>query len=63
VFYENYIGSIIDWYAATLMRREPVITYDGPNEAGKQFFAAFSEIVTSGVRLSRTSFGSSWSKP
>ncbi len=43
VFYENYIGSIIDWYAATLMRREPVITYDGPNEAGKQFFAAFSE--------------------
>src|SRR6266481_9399927 len=43
VFYENYIGSIIDWYAATLLRREPVITYDGPNEAGKQFFAAFSE--------------------
>ena len=23
-FYENYIGSIIDWYAATLFRREPV---------------------------------------
>src|SRR5437867_12399905 len=23
VFYENYSGSIIDWYAATLMRREP----------------------------------------
>lgn len=43
VFYENYIGSIIDWYAATLMRREPVITYDGPNDAGKEFFAAFSE--------------------
>ena len=25
VFYENYIGSIVDWYAATLMREEPVI--------------------------------------
>jgi hypothetical protein len=23
VFYENYIGSIVDWYAATLFRREP----------------------------------------
>jgi len=23
VFYENYVGSIIDWYAATLFRREP----------------------------------------
>jgi hypothetical protein len=22
VFYENYIGSIIDWYAATLFRRD-----------------------------------------
>lgn len=43
VFYENYIGSIIDWYAATLMRREPIISCDGSNEAGKDFFAAFSE--------------------
>ena len=43
VFYENYIGSIIDWYAATLMRREAVITFDGINEAGRDFFAAFSE--------------------
>jgi hypothetical protein len=43
VFYENYIGSIIDWYAATLTRREPVITYDGLNDSGKDFFATFSE--------------------
>ena len=43
VFYENYIGSIIDWYAATLMRREPVITFDGANDSGKEFFAAFSD--------------------
>src|SRR5208282_3948761 len=25
VFYENYIGSIIDWFAATLMRCEPAL--------------------------------------
>jgi broad specificity polyphosphatase/5'/3'-nucleotidase SurE len=28
-FYENYLGSIIDWYGATLFRREPVLTYEG----------------------------------
>ncbi len=43
VFYENYIGSVIDWYAATLMRREPIITYDGANDAGKRFFTSFAE--------------------
>ena len=26
VFYENYLGSCIDWYAATLFRTRPVIT-------------------------------------
>ena len=29
VFYENYIGSIIDWYAATLIRREPAVLLTG----------------------------------
>jgi hypothetical protein len=29
VFYENYIGSIIDWYAATLFRTEPQILFRG----------------------------------
>ncbi|MCC6857700.1 MAG: DUF4055 domain-containing protein [Bryobacterales bacterium] len=43
VFYENYAGSIIDWYAATLMRREPVLTLEGPNEAGREFFNQFLE--------------------
>ncbi len=43
VFYENYIGSIIDWYTATLFRREPVLTFEGNNDAGKQFFNDFSE--------------------
>jgi len=41
VFYENHIGSIVDWYAATLFRREPAIMFDGPNEAGKAFFSEF----------------------
>lgn len=43
VFYENYIGSIIDWYAATLFRREPVINVEGPNEMGRTFFSDFIE--------------------
>jgi hypothetical protein len=42
-FYENYIGSIVDWYAATLFRREAVLTFDGANERGKRFFGEFTE--------------------
>lgn len=43
VFYENYIGSIIDWYAATLFRREPVLTYTGDDDAARKFFNTFAE--------------------
>jgi len=43
VFYENYIGSIIDWYSATLLRREPVLVMEGANDSGKQFFNEFAE--------------------
>jgi hypothetical protein len=43
VFYENYIGSIIDWYAATLFRREPELLLDGVNTAGRKFFSEFAE--------------------
>src|SRR5262245_6410215 len=42
VFYENYIGSIVDWYAATLMRREPVLHFEGSDAGAKRFYAAFS---------------------
>ncbi len=42
VFYENYIGSIVDWYAATLMRRAPGVTFDGMSGAAKRFYADFS---------------------
>ncbi len=42
-FYENYVGSIVDWYAATLFRREPHLTFEGKNERAKKFFAEFTE--------------------
>jgi hypothetical protein len=42
-FYENYIGSIVDWYTATLFRREPILTFEGHNDAGKDFFSEFVE--------------------
>ena len=43
VFYENYIGSIIDWYAATLFRREPQVLVEGDNHHGRKFFSNFTE--------------------
>ncbi|HUI56707.1 MAG TPA: hypothetical protein VLY04_17150 [Bryobacteraceae bacterium] len=42
VFYENYIGSTIDWYAATLMRREPALLLNGSDSAAKEFYNIFS---------------------
>ncbi|MCU0227252.1 MAG: hypothetical protein MUF01_06395 [Bryobacterales bacterium] len=43
VFYENYIGSIIDWYGATLFRREPIVTYENGKERGGIFFGQLLE--------------------
>jgi hypothetical protein len=45
VFYENYIGSIVDWYSATLFRREPVVTFEGTNARGRDFFAGLMDEV------------------
>ncbi|MCS7042133.1 MAG: hypothetical protein NZR01_05020 [Bryobacteraceae bacterium] len=42
-FYENYIGSIIDWYAATLFRREPILTFEGRDEAARRYFNELAE--------------------
>jgi hypothetical protein len=42
-FYENYIGSIVDWYTATLFRREPILAFDGKNERAKSFFSEFTD--------------------
>ncbi len=43
VFYENYVGSNIDWFAATLFRREPILTFMGENETARGFFCEFAE--------------------
>jgi hypothetical protein len=43
VFYENYLGSIVDWYGATLFRREPLLLVDGNDERAKQFVNEFAE--------------------
>lgn len=43
IFYENYIGSIIDWYAATLFRREPILSLEGEDARARAFFSEFAE--------------------
>jgi hypothetical protein len=43
VFYENYIGSIIDWYAATLLRREPMMLFEGDDEHAKNFYGVLAQ--------------------
>src|SRR4249919_52454 len=43
VFYENYIGSIVDWYAATLMRREPMLQFEGNDAGAKNFYNLLSD--------------------
>lgn len=40
-YYENYIGSIIDWYAATLFRREPVITVEETSARSVAWYYGF----------------------
>lgn len=41
VFYENYIGSIVDWYASTLFRREPTVQFEGGLASGQLFLTGF----------------------
>ena len=43
VFYENYVGSIVDWYAATLMRREPMLQFEGSDQGAKSFYNLLSD--------------------
>ena len=43
VFYENYLGSIVDWYAATVVRREPNLEFTGTNDRAKEFLAHFAQ--------------------
>lgn len=43
VFYENYIGSIVDWYSATLFRREPSLQFENGLESDRAFLSQFSD--------------------
>jgi len=43
VFYENYLGSCIDWYAATLFRSPPRIHFETPFPAVRDFYDDFVE--------------------
>ncbi len=43
VFYQNYIGSIIDWYGATLFRRSPSLQFEGGLESGQRFLTEFAD--------------------
>lgn len=43
VFYENYVGSIIDWYSATLMRTTPGLMIGGSDAGAQSFYGVFSE--------------------
>lgn len=40
-YYENHIGSIIDWYASTLFHREPIITAEASLESTRRYFYSF----------------------
>ena len=51
VFYENYVGSIVDWFSATLFRREPALTFEGTSEKARAFF---SELVEDADRKGTT---------
>ena len=42
-FYENYIGSIIDWYTTTLFRREPVLLFEEASDPTRQFYNELTE--------------------
>ncbi len=41
VFYENYLGSCIDWYASTLFRSQPVTTFRSGSQRVEDFYARF----------------------
>lgn len=71
VFYENYLGSCVDWYAAALFRAEPRIAVETADSKTREFYAQFIEDCdcrgTSLMETARKAFietmvyGESWS--
>lgn len=43
VFYENYIGSIIDWYQSTLFRRGASLQLENGSDTARDFLTAFTD--------------------
>lgn len=43
VFYENYIGSIIDWYPSTLFRRGATLQFESGDETSREFLTQFAD--------------------
>lgn len=53
VFYQNYIGSIVDWYSATLFRRLPSLQMSGGLPSGQAFLSEFvDDCDARGTKLS-----------
>lgn len=53
VFYENYVGSIVDWYVSTLFRRQPSLQLEGGLESGRTFLSELADDCDlRGTRLS-----------
>lgn len=42
-YYENYLGSIVDWYAASLFRREPVLAVESAANRTASYYYKFFE--------------------
>ncbi len=42
-FYENYLGSCIDWYAATVFRSRPAMEFRTSEAGARSFYASFVE--------------------
>jgi hypothetical protein len=42
-FYENYIGSIVDWYSSTLFHREPSLQYSGGADPARSFLSELQD--------------------
>lgn len=57
VFYQNYIGSIIDWYGATLFRRKASLHTEGGLQSGRDFLEHLQTIATCGAPICRASSG------
>ena len=43
VFYQNYVGSIADWYASTLFRRQPSLQIQKGLVSGREFLSEFAD--------------------